>query len=270
MVFCTRKLNLRTTNRLLRAIRNLAEPSASEIYHMIKQLQTLDTSSLCDADKYLLLNNSSQKDGSNQHVGLRLLQGGIRPLNHQDMARTMVGVARTVQATEKDDFLCVLQGIEEAQEGEVVVVNTLSSSRAVAGELFACEAERKGLAGIVIDGPARDTAHLNKYKIRFYATEVSPYSGTTQSVGKMQQAVQCGGVEIKPGQIVVGDSDGIVSGSLQSFKNVLPIAQSIQSTEDQLRERITSGSSLSSMTNFEEHMKCRLQGAESSLEFRPR
>jgi len=94
----------------------------------------------------------------------------------------------------------VIRGLNDAQTDEVLVVNTQNSNRAVAGELFCAEATRKGLTGILIDGPARDIVHLQKYNsVRLYSREISPYSGTTQSPGKMQVPVECGGVQVQPG-----------------------------------------------------------------------
>jgi 4-hydroxy-4-methyl-2-oxoglutarate aldolase len=237
-------------------------PRADAFTNLLRELRKLDTSCLCDADKSIL----ADKRG---HVGLKLMDGKIRPLNHSDNSVIMAGLARTVQLTEKDDFLAVLRGLNEAQSGEVLIVNTLSSSRAVAGEIFCAEAERKGLSGIVVDGAARDTAYLRKYSVRFYATSIAPYSGTIQSVGKMQEVVTCGGIEVCPGEIVVGDSDGILVGSFDSFSTVLHLAKTIQAVEEKLLKGISSGSSLTSMTNLEEHLNRRLADEkDSSLEFR--
>ena len=84
----------------------------------------------------------------------------------------------------------------------------------------------------------------------------------------MQDIVHCGGVQIEPGDILVGDSDGIVAGNLKSFQKILSIAQNIQSIENKLRDQISSGTSLASMTNLQDHLRRRLDGDESSLEFR--
>ena len=154
---------------------------------------------------------------------------------------------------------------------EVLLVNTLDSSKAVAGEIFCAEARRKGLAGIIIDGPVRDTRHLSKYPpVRMYASSVSPYSGTTQSAGNMQVRITCGGVEVVPGDIVVGDEDGVVVGSVATFQQILPVAQQIQIIESNLLDGITSDTnkSVASMSNYDEHLEKRLRGDTSSLEFR--
>lgn len=64
-------------------------------------------------------------------------------------------MCRTVRCF--NDFLTVIKALDDAQPGEVLVIDTMSSTRTVAGELFATEAKRRGLAAIVIDGPCRDT-----------------------------------------------------------------------------------------------------------------
>jgi len=208
----------------------------------------------------------------------------IRPRNHLKgesyTTAVMAGVARTVKFTEPNDFLPVMRALAlEAQPDEVLVVDTLSSTRAVAGEIFVAEARRKGLAGMVIDGPIRDTAHLDPKPsedeptptvMRMYATGVTPYSGTTQSPGKMQApVVNCGGIEVRPGDLVVGDQDGVLVGDVAAFSALVPIAQTIQQIESELLDRITSGEkTLESMTNLDEHVRRRLEGEDSNLEFR--
>merc|ERR1719343_1579072 len=197
--------------------RRMHSSASLSLQTLLRDLRQLDTSSLCDADK-----TNNGQSGS----GIRLMDTTIRPMNHRRIdsadgdTTTMAGVARTVSFTEPNDFLPLMRALAlEANADEVLVVDTLSSTRAVAGEIFVAEARRKGLSGIIIDGPIRDTSHLNQDNsnssdkesgerattpMRMYATSITPYSGTTQSPGKMQQVVNCGGVEVQPGDIVVG------------------------------------------------------------------
>jgi 4-hydroxy-4-methyl-2-oxoglutarate aldolase len=258
--------------------------SSSSVQNLLLELRLLDVSSLCDADKTL-----GSSDG-NESV-IKLMNYTIQPKNHLQSGSVMAGVARTVSFTEPNDFLPVMRALAlEAKTDEVLVVDTLSSTRAVAGEIFVAEARRKGLAGIVIDGPIRDTAHLDDCSylssnnegngtattttttatIRIYATSVTPYSGTTDSPGKTQEVVMCGGIEVRPGDIVVGDDDGIIVGEASTFTKLIPIAQKIQQIESKLIAGITSSEekSLASMTNLEEHVRHRLKGKLSNIEFR--
>jgi regulator of RNase E activity RraA len=249
--------------------------SSSSVQNLLLELRQLDVSSLCDADK---------SDGDESVI--KLMNYTIQPKNHLHSSSVMVGVARTVSFTEPNDFLPVMRALAlEAKTDEVLVVDTLSSTRAVAGEIFVAEARRKGLAGIVIDGPIRDTAHLDDCSylssnnegngtttttMRIYATSVTPYSGTTDSPGKTQEVVTCGGIEVRPGDIVVGDDDGIIVGEASTFSKLIPIAKKIQQIESKLIAGITSSEekSLASMTNLEDHVRHRLEGKLSNLEFR--
>lgn len=249
--------------------------SSSSVQNLLLELRQLDVSSLCDADK---------SDGDESVI--KLMNYTIQPKNHLHSSSVMVGVARTVSFTEPNDFLPVMRALAlEAKTDEVLVVDTLSSTRAVAGEIFVAEARRKGLAGIVIDGPIRDTAHLDDCSylssnnegngtttttMRIYATSVTPYSGTTDSPGKTQEVVTCGGIEVRPGDIVVGDDNGIIVGEASTFSKLIPIAKKIQQIESKLIAGITSSEekSLASMTNLEDHVRHRLEGKLSNLEFR--
>lgn len=113
-------------------------------------------SSICDADKSLPALDP----------GIRLLVPG----------RSLHGPARTVLAI--GDHLPVLTALELAQPGEVLVVSSERSPRAVLGELFATEAERRGLAGIVVDGFCRDLAGLRRLEIAVFARGTTPASGS--------------------------------------------------------------------------------------------
>ncbi|MEQ8232593.1 MAG: RraA family protein, partial [Gammaproteobacteria bacterium] len=121
-------------------------------------LLALDTSVLADADK-----------------SLRVMGPELRPLAP---GLKLLGIARTVVAEE--DFLTVIRAIDESAPGEVLVVDTRGSRRAVLGELFSIEARRRGLAGIVVDGPVRDVATLRSLDLPVWARSHCPCAGTTQ------------------------------------------------------------------------------------------
>ena len=242
---------------------------------LLGDLRQLDTSSLCDAEKMTI-----SSDNDDRISRIRLMNSTIRPMNycqHRTNA-VMAGIARTVSFTEPNDFLPLMRALAlEATMDEVLVVDTMSSTRAVAGEIFVAEARRKQMAGIVIDGPVRDTAHLDDDHdddsgvMRLYATGITPYSGTLQSPGIMQANVMCGGVLVQPGDIIMGDQDGVLVGDIAAFSKLLPIAKTIQTIEQKLIDNIASSSekkrSLASMTNLEEHVRQRLDGKDSTLKF---
>jgi 4-hydroxy-4-methyl-2-oxoglutarate aldolase len=176
----------------------------------------------------------------------------------------MIGMARTLQLGRPNDFLAVLVALTQLSAGDVLVVNTGGSTRAVAGSLFTTEATRRGVSGIVVDGPIRDVNELDCFA---YSTKITPYAGTVQHIGEGVDAssIQCAGVTVNPGDIVFGDSNGILVGSVDTFSTCLHDAEHIVAAEQRLIEGMKLGVSLHSMINFDEHFAARKEGRESSL-----
>ena len=126
---------------------------------LLGRLLQIEASHLADADK-----------------AMRVMDSGVQRLNP---GRKLLGPARTVVA--REDFMSVMVALDEAQPGEVLVIDTRGSRRAVLGELFSLEAARRGLAGIVVDGPVRDVVTLRQLTLPVYARSQTPLAGTCVS-----------------------------------------------------------------------------------------
>ena len=187
---------------------------------------------------------------------------GLRP---QRLGYKLIGRAFTLIC--REDFMTVMVALKEAQPGDVLVIDTRGSRRAVLGELFSLEAQRRGLAGIVVDGPVRDTVTLRQLEIPIYARSATPLAGTIQQVFPVQQPVQCGGVTVNPGDIVFGDEDGIIVASMDELETLLPLAEQIEARERAVIARLQGGEGLLSMLNFEEHRANLEAGRDSALRF---
>lgn len=215
---------------------------ASEIF---RRLEGIETTHLADANKQV-----------------RVMDSGIRPIR---LGLKLIGRAYTVRAVE--DFMTVVLALADAQPGEVLVVDTAGSQRAVVGELFSYEARRRGLAGIVVDGPIRDTVTIRAIDLPVYARTCTPMAGTTQKIFERQQPVNCGGVTVNPGDILLGDDDGIIVVSEDELATLLPIAEQIEARERVAIGRVQAGESLLTMLNYAEHRTNLEAGVESALRF---
>lgn len=216
-----------------------------DLASLTRRLAAIETSHLADANK-----------------AIRLMDTGLRP---QRLGYKLIGRAFTLIC--REDFMTVMVALKEAQPGDVLVIDTRGSRRAVLGELFSLEAQRRGLAGIVVDGPVRDTVTLRQLEIPIYARSATPLAGTIQQVFPVQQPVQCGGVTVNPGDIVFGDEDGIIVASMDELETLLPLAEQIDARERAVIARLQAGEGLLSMLNFEEHRANLEAGRDSALRF---
>lgn len=221
-----------------------AYPISSSALHEL--FRGLDTSSLCDMNK-----------------NLRVMSSEIRPL--QSNVR-ILGRARTVSV--QDDFLTIIKALQEGQPGEVLVIDGRRGRRALLGELFSAEARRKGLAGIVVDGACRDSESIRQMGYPVFARHVTPMAGTCNKLFDTQMSIKCGDIKVEPGDIVFGDSDGIVVMSEAELKDIIDGARDLQSVESSVLESLSRGTPLLAMTNAEEHLNAISNGRESQLSFR--
>jgi 4-hydroxy-4-methyl-2-oxoglutarate aldolase len=189
---------------------------------LLQRLSALDTTTLSDIGKQL-----------------RVMDAGLRPIA---LSRKLVGRAVTVTAA--GGLMPVVDALERSNSGDVLVIDGGGDPRALAGELFASEAHRKGLAGIVIDGHCRDTAELRQIPLPFYARGCVPNAAPAGAAAGEAGPVRCGGVEVAPGDVVVGDDDGIVVGTADELAAVVQDAEALQATERSILAGIRSGISL--------------------------
>jgi 4-hydroxy-4-methyl-2-oxoglutarate aldolase len=212
---------------------------------LIKQLLGIDVSALSDADKTLPVVDPA----------VRAMIADVR----------MAGPAFTVVA--EDDHLPVMSALGEAQPGDVLVIATNGGTKAVLGELFATEAQRRGLAGVVIDGPCRDVAGLRRRGLPVFARGTFPASGTTVSRAPLNVPVRAGGLDVTPGDIVFADDDGVVIASAAQLEAALATGEWIGRAERALLDGMRAGTPLHEMTNHAEHVRRLDAGEESALAF---
>jgi 4-hydroxy-4-methyl-2-oxoglutarate aldolase len=133
--------------------------------------------------------------------------------------------------------------------------------------VMSTEALRRGVAGLVIDGLCRDSRTLAELQLPVYARGVAPTACPARAVPVVQVPIQIGGVEVRPGELVLGDDDGLVVATEEEVQAVLDAAEAIQRREEALRTEIAAGSSLFDRINYDEHVAAVRAGRESRLTF---
>jgi regulator of RNase E activity RraA len=213
---------------------------------VVERLLGIDVSALSDADKTLPIVDPA----------VRAMIPGVR----------MAGPAFTVRAD--DDHLPVMTALAEAAPGDVLVVAAGGGGPALVGELFATEARRRGLAGIVVDGFCRDLRGLREIGLPVFARGTTPRSGTTVSRAAAGATVAFGGIEVAPGDLVVGDDDGLLVAPPGRIAAALDAAEGIARAERAILAAQAGGEALHDLTNHAEHVAALDRGEPSALAFR--
>lgn len=130
----------------------------------------------------------------------------IKPLNKTPL----LGTAFTVKVPEGDNLM-FHKAMDMAKPGDVIVIDAGGdSNRAIFGELMITYCNRRGIAGVIVDGSVRDADALAEMDIAIYAKGVTPNGPYKNGPGEINTTISFGGKSVSPGDIIVGDGDGIV------------------------------------------------------------
>lgn len=122
----------------------------------------------------------------------------------------LLGTAFTVKVPEGDNLM-FHKAMDMAQAGDVIVIDAGGDiNRAIFGELMITYCKTRGIAGVIVDGSVRDADALSEMDIAIYAKGVTPNGPYKNGPGEINTPISFGGKVICPGDIIVGDGDGIV------------------------------------------------------------
>lgn len=162
----------------------------TEIKAIIEKLKTFSTPELCDG----------AEDPQTMDYQIRQLVGDGQ----------MVGKAYPIQVPYGISGI-IPDGILEAPEGSVLVIAGGGFCRgSFWGDHRSICAAKKGLAGVVIDGAFRDLEGCREAGVPIFARAVVPRSAGKEQKGELNVPVICGGVEVHPGDYVIGDCNGVL------------------------------------------------------------
>ncbi|PLS18606.1 methyltransferase [Bacillus sp. M6-12] len=162
----------------------------------------------------------------------------IRP-HHKE--GKLLGTAITVK-TRPGDNLMVHKAIDLAKPGEVLVVDAGGeTTNAIVGEIMMRLAQKAGISGFVIDGAIRDYGIIKKEMFPVFAKGVTNRGPYKDGPGEINVPVTIGGMVINPGDIIVGDEDGLVAIPCQGAEEILQLAQEQQIKEEKILRSIENG-----------------------------
>lgn len=168
---------------------------------------------------------------------LPCLDSSIRPFNKVPL----IGCAFTIRC-EGGDNLMFYKGLRMAQPGDVLVIaGGGTMDRSYCGEIMARYAMSRGISGFIIDGCIRDCYEIAELPFPVYARGVNPNGPYKNGPGEIGYPVTCGGQVIFPGDILVGDGDGIVVIRPEDARQIEEETKKVSEKEAGLLEDIENG-----------------------------
>lgn len=171
----------------------------------------------------------------------RMTAGGsrLRPF-HADGTR-VAGAAVTVK-TRPGDNLMVHKAIDMAEPGDIVVVDAGGDlTNSIIGEIMVSVALKKGIAGFVIDGAIRDAEEIRTSGIAMFAAGVTHRGPYKDGPGEINVPIAISGMVVCPGDLLVGDGDGILCVPFEEAEAILAATEAKQEAERKELQAIADG-----------------------------
>lgn len=169
------------------------------------------------------------------------LSGRIAALTPQ---MKMAGPAFTVEVRAGDNLM-IHTAITLARPGDILVVDGKGDlSAALMGALMINACKQLRLGGVVLDGALRDTLELRELGFPVFAAGTNPNGPLKFSPGRINWPISCGGIAVNPGDLVVGDADGVVVVEREKAAALLPLAAKKVADEDKRMAEIRANKDL--------------------------
>lgn len=168
--------------------------------------------------------------------------GLMRPYLRPIYPEARVAAAAVTVSCQPGDNLMIHAAIEVCERGDVlVVVTTSESTDGMFGELLASSCEAHGIVGLVIDAGVRDVADLTAMSFPVWSKAISAQGTVKASAGSVNVDVVCAGAIVHPGDVIVGDQDGVVVVEKIRAVDVAQLGAERIAKEEKTRERLRAG-----------------------------
>lgn len=167
--------------------------------------------------------------------GMNNINPRVKPLKEE---YRIAGRAFTVK-TAVGDNLAVLRAIKEAKPGDIIVVDAKGDTyRAIAGDFVVGMMQTMEFGGLVVDGVIRDIVDIRKLNFPVFSKGTTVSSGGKNGPGETNTPISCGGAQVNPGDIIVGDIDGVVVIPQERAEEVLEKAKAKLVSDDEREAKI--------------------------------
>jgi RraA family protein len=170
----------------------------------------------------------------------RMTAGGsrLRPMHRQGV---LAGPALTVKARPGDNLM-LHYALDIAEPGDVIVVDAGGDlSNALIGEMMVAYAVKRGVAGIVINGAIRDAANIGAGDFPLFAAGISHRGPYKDGPGEINVPIAIDGMVIEPGDLVIGDDDGLLCVPYDHVAEVYDRAAAKHAAEEKQMRQIAEG-----------------------------
>ncbi len=169
------------------------------------------------------------------------VDGRIHPLSH---STRVAGPAFTIEIRPGDNLM-IHAAMAMAKPGDILVIDGKADRNcALMGSIMLNACKKLGLGGVVIDGAHRDTEELLELGFPVYSVGANPNGPTKYVPGRINWPISCGGVAVSPGDLIVGDADGVVVIEREKAEAMLELAVKKVADEKQRIADIVSGKSI--------------------------
>ncbi len=178
---------------------------------------------------------------------------GLRPVAP---GLKVVGPALTVR-TAPGDYAKPVEAIDQADRGDVIVIEAGGVGPAIWGEMASRSAMNRGVAGVVIDGALRDSGDIRGLKFPAFSRIVCPNAGEPRGLGEIGVSITVAGEPVEPGDWILGDDDGVVRIPREQAAEWANRGMEWYERENRIRQEIKDGDTYGKLAELEKWEKRR-------------
>jgi len=188
---------------------------------IVKALQDFPTGNLCNA-----------------HSEVKAMSAMISPLFE---GARIAGPAKTAVIVPGQNA-AIHRAVHTANRGQVLVVDGgANQSFGPFGDILATNCLNQGIIGAVIDSTIRDVADIKEMKFPVFCLGAHPAATAKRQPGNIDVPVTCGGIRVRPGDIIVGDDDGVVVIPFEIADVVAQCVQVVADREREIKQKLANG-----------------------------